>query len=111
MALVFAIAGSFTVAAQETMSTTTTRVKYYYYPSSNIYYNPATNEYWYFDDVSTTWMEVKTLPSTITFTKTPKYTVYYNGADVWKDNATHKKKYKVKNNGVAKTKTKPKKTE
>jgi hypothetical protein len=55
-------------------------------------------------------MEVKTLPSGIVLTKTPKYTVYYNGDDVWKDNATHKKKYKGKNNGMAKTKVKPPKS-
>ena len=103
IALLFAV-GSNVVFAQQPV-----RVKYYYYPSSNVYYNPVTNEYWYYDGGTTTWMEVKTLPSGITITKMPKYTVYYNGADVWKDNATHKKKYKVKNGAVV-TKTKPKKT-
>jgi len=106
IAVFFAVGSSLTVSAQQTQTTTVTRVKYYYYPTSNIYYDPVNNEYWYFDDASTTWMEVQTLPTTIIFTKTPKYTVYYNGKDVWKDNATHRKKYKVKDNGLTKTKTK-----
>ncbi len=105
IALLFAVGTSFTASAQQPV-----RIKYYYYPTSNIYYDPVNNEYWYFDDASTTWMEVQTLPTTITLTKTPRYTVYYNGKDVWKDNATHRKKYKGKDNGVTKTKSKPAKS-
>ncbi|HZJ59108.1 MAG TPA: hypothetical protein VFD24_02485 [Chitinophagaceae bacterium] len=36
--------------------------------------------------------------------KTPRYTVYYNGPEVWKDNAEHVKRYKVKDNGELKEK-------
>ncbi len=53
---------------------------------------------------------MKTLPESITLTKAPVYTVYYNGEEVWKDNAAHMKKYKVKNNGTIKAK-KPMKDE
>jgi hypothetical protein len=49
-------------------------------------------------------LKVKTLPATITIEKTPRYTVYYSGADVWKDNAAHMKRYKVKDNGELKEK-------
>ncbi len=101
LALLFALGSTTKIAAQET------RVKFYYYPSTNIYYNPSTGEYWYYNDLSTTWTEVKILPTTITFTKTPRYTVYYNGTDVWKDNTAHMQKYKVKKNGTMKAK-KPK---
>jgi len=72
------------------------RVTFYYYPSSNVYYNVSTHDYLYYDPGTTTWVTVQTLPATITLTKTPKYTVYYNGNDVWKDNAMHKNKYKAK---------------
>src|SRR5258705_13864439 len=106
IALLVAIGSTLTVSAQETRTVTTTRVRYYYYPSSNVYFNPTNNEYWYYDDASTTWMQVQSLPTTITLTKTPRYTVYYSGEDVWKDNSMHRKKYKAKGNGVAKTKTK-----
>jgi hypothetical protein len=90
-----------TVAQQETQQ----RVRFYYYPSTNVYYNVSTGEYWYYDNGTTNWVEVKTLPATITVEKTPRYTVYYNGPDVWKDNAVHQKKYKSKK-GVTTEKTK-----
>lgn len=94
LALLFALGSSTRLAAQET------RVRFYYYPESNIYYNPANSEYWYYDDVSATWTQVKTLPTTIVLTKAPRYTVYYSGEDVWKDNAMHMKKYKGKKGEV-----------
>jgi hypothetical protein len=109
LAFVLFVAFGSTLKAQETRTTTTTttqRIRYYYYPSSNIYYNPSTGDYWYYDDGTTAWVDVKTLPSTITITKSPKYTVYYNGTDVWKDNSMHQKKYKIKSNGVVKAKPK-----
>jgi hypothetical protein len=95
LAVLFALATSTKVSAQAPV-TKETRITFYYYPSSNIYYNPANSEYWYYDDVSTTWTQVKELPTTIVLTKTPRYTVYYNGEDVWKDNTVHMKKYKGK---------------
>jgi hypothetical protein len=95
LAVLFALATSTKVSAQAPV-TKETRVTFYYYPSSNIYYNPTNTEYWYYDDVSATWTQVKELPSTIVLTKTPRYTVYYSGEDVWKDNAVHMKKYKGK---------------
>jgi hypothetical protein len=96
----FAVGTAIKDTAQETQ-----RVRFYYYPSSNIYYNVSTGEYWYYDNGTTNWVEVKTLPTTITVTKTPRYTVYYNGPEVWKDNAVHQKKYKSKK-GVTTEKTK-----
>jgi len=101
LALMFALGSTTRLAAQET------RVRFYYYPSTNVYYNPTNAEYWYYDDVSATWTQVKTLPTTITLTKAPRYTVYYNGEDVWKDNTMHMQKYKVRKNGTMKAK-KPK---
>lgn len=71
------------------------RVTYYYYPSANVYYNIKTGNYWYYNPNSTAWVTVRTLPSGITITKTPRYMVYYNGPEVWRDNAVHKTKYKT----------------
>src|SRR5438105_1056253 len=76
----------------------TTRMKFYYYPSSNVYYDIAGNQYWYWDNTSNNWMEGTTLPTTITLVKSPRYIVYHNDANVWQDNAAHQKKYKLKNN-------------
>jgi hypothetical protein len=107
LGLVFllAVAGASKISAQETQ-----KVTFYYYPSANVYYNVAVSDYWYFDEATNAWVEVKTLPATITIEKTPRYTVYYNGNDVWKDNAAHVKRYKVKDNGELKEK-KPEKDE
>ena len=86
------------------------RVTFYYYPSSNVYYNVTTHDYVYYDPGTTTWVAVQTLPATITFTKTPRYTVYYKGNDVWKDNAMHKNKYKARKATVKKAATKSNKS-
>ena len=91
LVLFFTLSNAVHVSAQEQP-----RVKFYYYPSSNVYYNTTTSEYWYYDEPTTKWVEVKTLPATITFEKAPVYTVYYNGPEVWKENAEHQKKYKAK---------------
>ena len=101
------VCGTVITASSQTtdsVTTTTTTHKYYYYPSSNVYYNVVGSDYWYYDEATSAWVEVKTLPATITLEKAPRYTVYYNGKDVWKDNATHMKKYKVKDNGELKEK-------
>jgi hypothetical protein len=100
--LLFAVVISTKASAQETQ-----KVTYYYYPSSNVYYNVSSGEYWYYDDGTTNWKLVKTLPTIITLEKAPRYTVYYNGSDVWKDNAAHLQKYKGKKGGEVKAK-KPK---
>jgi len=101
LVLIFTLGSCAKLAAQET------KVRFYYYPASNIYFNPESNQYWYYDDVNANWVEVKTLPTAVVLTKTPRYTVYYNGEDVWKDNPAHMQKYKVKKNGTVKAK-KPK---
>jgi len=100
------ISGSMlTASAQVTDSTTTTVHKYYYYPSSNVYFDEASGNYWYKDNTSK-WSETQTLPTTITVEKTPRYSLKYNGTEPWKNNAADIKKYKVKKNGTVKMKTK-----
>lgn len=93
-------------AQTTTTTTTTTKHKYYYYPSSNVYYDDATGNYWYWDDSGSQWSMTQTLPTTITVTKTKRYPVHYMGDDPWKNNAMDMKKYKVKKNGTVKAKSK-----
>lgn len=76
------------------------RLSFYFYPSQNVYYNVASHDYIYYD--GGTWVTVRTLPSTIVINRAPRYTVYYNGPEVWRDNGLHKGKYKVKNNAFRK---------
>lgn len=80
------------------------RLTFYYYPSSNIYYNVASHDYLYFDPGPATWVTVKALPPGIVLTRT-RYTVYHNGPEVWRANANHKTKYKVKKTNTVVKKT------
>jgi len=80
------------------------QMKFYYYPSSNIYYDPTAQDYWYYDESNSNWISVKQLPSSVTLVRSPRYLVYLSDTNIWKDNAEHLKKFKVKKNGEIKTK-------
>jgi hypothetical protein len=95
------------LSAQVPVIVDTTGTKYWYYPSQNLYYNDVTGDYWYYDEATTKWADVKKLPGTIKFAVTDdRYPVYYKGTDIWRDNKVHLSKYKVKKNGTVKQKTK-----
>jgi hypothetical protein len=95
------------LSAQVPVIVDTTSTKYWYYPSQNLYYNDVTGDYWYYDEATTKWADVKKLPGTIKFAVTDdRYPVYYKGTDIWRDNKVHLSKYKVKKNGTVKQKTK-----
>jgi len=91
-----------------TVPTTTITHKYYYYPTSNMYYDESTGDYWQHDNTSGQWTQTHTLPATVTVEKTPKYPITYTGTDnqPWKDNASDIRKYKVRKNGTVKIKKK-----
>jgi hypothetical protein len=97
----------FSASAQTTTTTTRTtthKYRYYYYPASNIYYDEDSGNYWYWDNASSQWSLVQTLPSNMKVVQTQRYPVMYNGADPWKNNAADIKKFKVKKNGKVKIK-------
>jgi hypothetical protein len=81
-----------------------TRVKFYYYPSANVYYNVAEKDYWYYNPTTSTWTVIQEVPDQVNIVKTPKYIIYYSDANVWKENTTHLKKFKVKKDGEIKIK-------
>ena len=81
-------------ANSPTQSTDTTRMKYEYYPDANIYYNDVSRNYWYYDSASSQWQSAAQLPSSYSINeRSKKNSFYYNGGDVWKDNAKHVKTY------------------
>ncbi len=82
------------VDSTTTTTTTTKTTRYMYYPETNVYYNETTRTYSYFDPATNTWMTNAQLPTTIVINKNDKAELTYSGADVWKDNAMHQKKYK-----------------
>lgn len=113
--MVLAITGlSMTTFGQEKAETSTPaassqeRLKFYYYPSTNVYFNDLNSEYLYYDSSTSNWVTVKQLPTTILVQPSDmKYAVYHNGTDIWKDNETHRTKYKTKKGGTIKIKSKP----
>lgn len=87
--IIFAFAMS---ASAQTDSTSKT--KYFYYPSLDVYFNDQSGDYWYYDKSSTKWTQGKNLPSTYKMNNdTKRYEIWYNGSDVWKANADHRKQY------------------
>lgn len=95
-------------SAQTTTVTDSVTHTYYYYPSSNVYFDQASGNYWYWDKSSSQWQMNTTLPQTVTVEETDKYQIPYKGNDPWKNNAEDMKKYKVKKNGKVKMKPKDK---
>lgn len=75
-------------------------LRFYYYPSSNVYYDVASQQYYY--DPSGSWVTVKQLPAGYTVVNQPRYVVYRKDHEIWRDNAVHVQKYKNKPNGKAK---------
>ncbi len=113
--MVLICGGVLSASAQDTtnpMPTPTSPVtithKYYYYPSSNVYFDEATGNYWYKVNGATDWTEVQTLPTTITVDNATRVPLEYVGEEPWKNNASDIKKYKVKGNGSVKMKTQKK---
>ena len=84
LALLF-VAGKASVKAQVS-------VRFYFYPSANVYYDPVRTEYYYYDPPRTSWVTVRTLPTTIHIDRTYNV-IYYKGRDPWKYNKSHKAKY------------------
>jgi hypothetical protein len=85
-----------------TITTTTSTHKYYYYPSSNVYFDESSGNYWYQDKKGSNWSMTKTLPTNITVEKTDRYPLDYSGTDPWKNNTADVKKYKERRNGTVK---------
>ena len=68
------------------------RRSYYYYPSSNVYYSPVYHNYWY--PRNGAWVNVNVLPRNIVIVNEPRYDVYYDGDEVWRENRVHYERYR-----------------
>lgn len=77
-----------------TTTKTTTSTKYFYYPEANVYFNETTNSYTYYDPLTSTWISNTKLPGTFSVNdKSERNLIVYNGKEIWKDNAKHKKEF------------------
>ncbi len=86
-------------------SSMSSKSRYYYYPSANIYYDNDTRDYMYYDQPGAKWLTSKETPAGIKIDQKDRYPVSYSGNDPWKDNSSHKMKYKVKKDGTIKSKS------
>jgi hypothetical protein len=71
---------------------TNSRISFYYYPQANVYYNPQTRQYAY--DDHGTWTYHRNLPSNMAVQRKSYVTVYGNNSEIWRDNTSHREKYK-----------------
>ncbi len=97
--ILFGLLLVFAVSTKSSAQTDTTGTRYWYYPSQNFYYNDVSGDYWYWDQPTSKWVDVKQLPSTYKMTEADeRYVIYYKGKDrnIWNDNKDHKIKYKLK---------------
>ncbi len=69
------------------------RQSFYYYPVANVYYNVASRKYIY--PRNGVWISVAALPFNFRISNTPRYSVYYYGSEIWKDNRTHVANYRT----------------
>ena len=97
MKTTFIIALLFTIGVSLAKAQTTDtagRQSYYYYPKKNVYFSPKSNSYFYYDSSGTSWKSVNQLPANYDINnQTKKNLIYYNGTDVWKNNAADIKQF------------------
>jgi hypothetical protein len=72
---------------------------YYFYPQANVYYEPSSRMYWH--QRNGVWVRVNVLPSTIIINGTPRYEVWYDGTEVWREHPSHCRRYPSKIRVVA----------
>ena len=70
------------------------QLRFYYYPASNAYYDVANKTYIYPSGGS--WVTRGALPSRLSVLGTNRVVVYSATPQVWRNNATHKAKYRGK---------------
>jgi len=79
--------------------TDSTGTEYRYYPEDNIYFNPKTKTYSWFDQSKASWTTGIQLPSSFKIKNEATFnTIRYPGTDIWAANPDHIKIYGSKNN-------------
>ena len=72
--------------------------EYYYYPEDNVYYNPYSNNYIYYDQ--NRWCSGTNLPRYFRFNNSGlRVTINYRGNSIWRLNDNHIRQYRNHNNG------------
>ena len=91
--MILLLAATFTGFAANAQ-TDTTGIEYRFYPESNVYFNPQTKTYSWFEQKSATWTTGVKLPMELKIKNENTFnTVRYPGTDVWSSNPDHIKLY------------------
>jgi len=91
--------------------TDTSAIEYRYYPEANVYFNPGTKTYSWFDQSSSKWTTGIQLPASLRIRNEATFnTIRYPGTDIWASNPDHIKMYGNKNSPVAPKSSSPEKT-
>ncbi|RYY48871.1 MAG: hypothetical protein EOO06_08880 [Chitinophagaceae bacterium] len=81
-------------AAIATAQTETATVSYRFYPEVNVYYNPSTKTYSWFDQNRSSWTTGIQLPLSLKIKDENVYnTIKYQGTEIWSSNPDHIKMY------------------
>jgi hypothetical protein len=92
--LIILIAGMFTAVAVNAQTDSTKNIDYYFYPEANVYYNPQTKTYSWFDQSRASWTTGIQLPLAFKIKDENKFnTIKYPGTDIWVANPDHIKIY------------------
>lgn len=74
--------------------TDSTTMEYRFYPEANVYYNPVTKNYSWFDQNKANWTTGLQLPLSYKIKNEATFnTIRYPGTDVWASNPDHIKMY------------------
>ena len=72
--------------------------EYYYYPDDNVYYNPYSSNYIYYDQ--NRWCSGASLPRNFRFNSSGlRVNINYGGNSIWRLNDSHIRQYRNHNNG------------
>lgn len=108
--MILLVAACFTGFAANAQ-TDTASIDYRYYPEVNVYFNPKTRTYSWFDQNSATWTTGVQLPASLKVRNEATFnTIRYPGTDIWSANPDHIKIYGNKNTPIPPVTTPPKNT-
>lgn len=81
--------------------TDSTGIEYRFYPEANVYFNPQTKTYSWFDQSKASWTTGLQLPLNFKIKNEATFnTIRYPGTDIWASNPDHIKMYGNKSNPV-----------
>src|SRR6478736_999013 len=99
--IITVLLGAVLTATAVNAQTDSTAIEYRFYPEANVYYNPVTKNYSWFDQNKASWTTGLQLPLSMKIKNEATFnTIRYPGTDIWSSNPDHIKQYGNKINPV-----------